>query len=225
LAKQYLPVKIEDLGLNAKEIRFVGEYCSNGFNAPEAAKLVGLINGELSPAQERIRCHEILTLEKISRAVDRMVESTLNPYRDRIKSQMLVQLQIRANWDATWFFYPDGTAKPLDSISAEHRMAIDAVEEKYYGKDAVRTVTYTLSDKDKARKELAQLLGKKEEVSQEDTGGMRSKLNDIFLAVEKGIDMGISAQKKREMIETTKPIHSKDLIAKLKETGEYVVEE
>jgi hypothetical protein len=181
---------MDDLHLNAKDQRFVAEYTSNGYDAVEAAKAAGLIAASLSPLKSRAYTHEIMSRPEISEAIDRMAEEFLVPYRNRMISQVVACLQIRALYDISWYINPDGTAKPIDTISPERRWAIDKVEPKVFGKNAdVREVVYTLADKIVAQRELRAILTKKEGTVTSDDG-MKTKMDAVINALKQGMQIG-----------------------------------
>jgi hypothetical protein len=190
MARGYLPIRMDDLKLNAKEQRFVAEYTSNSWDAVAAARAAGLIPINLSPIKARAYTHEILARSEIEQAIDRLTEEFLIPFRNRMISQMVACLQIRAYYDIEWFYFPDGTARPIDTITPEHRWAIDKVEPKIFGKNAdVREVVYTLADREAARKELKGLLDKKEKAGDQ-ADGMRDKMEGILDTLRKGAQLG-----------------------------------
>jgi hypothetical protein len=195
---KYLPIHIDDLHLTVKDQKFVAEYCSNGYDASKAIVSAGILPSATSSVRLRAHGHEILSRQEINTAIDRMTENFLTPYRDRMISQMVARLQVRAGYDVDWFYHPDGTAKPLDQITAEQRWAIDDIEIKHFGKDGDITETkYKLADQDAARKELKAMLDRKE-AGKEDNNEMRGKLADIFAALKTGVDYGMQIEKKKE---------------------------
>ena len=200
MQKKILPIDIKDLGLQQREVVFVGEYCANGYDEVAAAKAARLVPESATTAQCRLKAIEIVNDPRISRAIDRMTETVLNPYRDRIEAQLVKQLQIRAFYDPSWFYYTDGTARPLEEIPTDRRYAIDDVTESYYGKDATtRVVTYKLANKAQAQKELRELLSKKDSVDQSDSTSMRSELKKLFGDVKMSIE--ITAKQPTALIE------------------------
>jgi hypothetical protein len=186
MQRNELPVRIDDLNLTAKEQKFVLEYISNCFNGVAAAKVAKLIPESMSDPRAKLFVHSLLTKSNIDQAVTRISDHFIAPYRSKFVNQTLRQLEIRANYDPLWYYFPDGTARPLDDITLERRWAIDKVEPKIFGKNAdVREVMYTLADKNAARKELKELLSLSKD-EQSDDAGMQSKLSEIFAAVKFG---------------------------------------
>jgi hypothetical protein len=201
MSKAQLPIRLDDLKLTAKQQKFVAEYTSGGYNATEAILSSGLIAKDTSKARATLAANQLLQNPNISQAIDRLTECFIQPYRDRMQTQMIQTLQVRAYWDPSWFFNPDGTSIELDDIDPLRRQAIDKIEEKFFGKEAdTRTVVYILADRDLARKELKELLGKQEKASGADTG-MRSKLDELFEAAKKGIDYGRALEKKEKELD------------------------
>lgn len=179
-----LPFDVSDLNLSQREMKFVGEYCANGFNEVEAYKAAGFSDGKGQMTGDvRIRIGALVNKPEIKQAVQRFVESTMSPYRDKLEYQVLSTLKARAFYDPRSFFESDGTAKSLDSIPVELRYAIDQIQEDFKGKNAdVRVVTLKLADRMAALKSLQELLkvSKKEEGNNRDEA--RSKLAEIFAA-------------------------------------------
>lgn len=159
-----LPFDVSDLELTQKELIFVGEYCTNGFNDFEALKASGIIPQKATPAQARINGLSLSSKPNIKKAIQRFTESVLAPYKDKLEYQTLQLLQARAFYDVSTFFDTNGKAKPLDEIPQQARYALDDITEDFKGKDAdVRTVKYKLADRMQARKELEILLKKGED--------------------------------------------------------------
>lgn len=203
MARNLLPVRIDDLHLTAKEQKFILEYVSNAYDAIDAAKKAGLLPENVSGPRARIYTHTLLARSEIDQAINRISESMVAPYKSRFIDQTLRRLYIRANYNISWYFFPDGTAKPLDQISIERQWAIDKIEPKIFGKNAdVREVTYTLADQDKARVALQELINKRDEGKGGGDEGMRSKLDEIFQAVRLGASLSEGKKKKEpEMVE------------------------
>jgi hypothetical protein len=205
MARNLLPVRVDDLHLTAKEQKFILEYVSNAFDGIDAAKKSGLLPESVSKQRAHLFVHSLLARDEINQAVNRISESMVAPYKSRFVDQTLRRLYIRANYDPLWYFFPDGTARPMDQISQERRWAIDKVEPKIYGKNAdVREVTYVLADQDKARVALQELINKRDEGSGKGDEGMRSKLDEIFQAVRLGAQLSEGKKKKEaepDMIE------------------------
>ena len=206
-----LPMKIDDLSLSVEDIRFVGEYCANGFNAVQAMKDLKMVDEMTTDAQIHLKSLKIVNRPTIKTAIQRFVDATMAPYQDRIRYQLLDVWRARAFYDLAVFYYPDGSAKPLSEIPREYRQAIDSITEDFKGKNAdVRVVNYKLADRSQASKNLQELLtgGSKEQDNPLETGA-RNKLESIFAAVAKaGADAaisGVSSQKRKNDIEKATP--------------------
>lgn len=196
MPKNTLPIDISDLStLTPRQLVFIGEYCNNDYDAESAARVAKLVKPEDTPAQVKLKCHELLNTPDISTAISRFVESILAPYRDSFENVRLRELYVRAFYKPSWYHKANGEVIPLDKIPLDRQGAIDRVEEKFYGKDAVRTVTYTLANKDIARKELKELLAKPGEESPVSDSDMRSRLKEIFDAAKMGMKIGAKAVK------------------------------
>lgn len=213
-----LPIKIEDLGLTQKEIRFVGEYCSNGFDAVAAMKAAKLIEEAATSTTARLRSLDLLNKQNITTAVNRFVSSELDPYRDKLNYQILNSMQSRAFYDPATFFEPDGTARPLDVIPLAARQAIDSIEVKHYGKDGnVLETIYKLADRAQAIKSLREVLDRKG--GGDDEGmhtSVRAKLDEIFIkAAGKAAGKALVESQGESLADAT-PMKAKEYIASLK---------
>lgn len=212
-----LPMKVEDLGLTAKEIKFVGEYCTNGFDAVSAMKASKLLPDDASPTLGRLKSLELLNKQNIITAVNRFVSSELDPYRDKLNYQILNSMQARAFYDPDTFFEADGTARPLNQIPPHLRQAIDSVEVKHYGKDGnVLETVYKLADKTQAIKSLRELLDRKAGPDDDSMNtGTRARLNEIFFKAGMMAGHAITEAKEEPLKDAT-PTSAKEHIASLK---------
>lgn len=196
-----LGVDISDLGLSSKELKFVGEYCNNGFNESSAAMHAGLITSKATAAESRIATMELINKANIKTAIQRFTQAILEPYRDRFEFQSIKQLMIRAFYNISDFYNDDRTTKPLNVIPKEMHVAIDSISDDYKGKDAnVRTITYKLADRAAARKELRELLKQTSGGSDDDDSEIpqdrRKFLQDLFAkGMKQGAEIAIDAFK------------------------------
>ena len=217
-----LPVDVSDLSLSVKEIKFVGSYCANGFDAVAAMKDAGLIPPTTPYTMARLKGIEISNRPNVRTAVQRFTENVLSPYRDQLRVQTLDMLKARAFYDESIFYHPDGTAKPLDAIPREWRYAIDGVTEDFRGKDAnVRTVNYKLADRMSAAKMLQELLKVKEEESSTLPTDATDRLRSIFNSMAKAGAIGAMEamkQKKRDN-DQEEPINVTPTAPKAKNKG------
>lgn len=218
MAKQpSLPMKVEDLGLTQKELKFVGEYCTNGFDAVAAMKAAKLLPEDTTSTTGRLRSLELLNKQNIITAVNRFVSSELDPYRDKLNYQILSLMQARAFYDPDTFFEADGTARPLTQIPPHLRQAIDSVEVKHYGKDGnVLETVYKLADKGQAIKSLRELLDRKAGPDDDSMNtGTRARLNEVFFKA--GMLAGHAvAEAKEEPLKDATPVSAREHIADLK---------
>jgi hypothetical protein len=210
-------MKVEDLGLTAKEIKFVGEYCTNGSDAVSAIKASKLFPDDASPTLGRLKSLELLNKQNIITAVNRFVSSELDPYRDKLNYQILNSMQARAFYDPDTFFEADGTARPLNQIPPHLRQAIDSVEVKHYGKDGnVLETVYKLADKTQAIKSLRELLDRKAGPDDDSMNtGTRARLNEIFFKAGMMAGHAITEAKEEPLKDAT-PTSAKEHIASLK---------
>lgn len=222
--KKTLPVDISDLGLTPREIKFVCEYITNGYNAELAAKNSGLLEKDAGPAASRIYCAKLLQSNKIKAAITRSQGSFVEPYRDIHYQKIQEQLEVRAFYDIADYRNADGSFKPLDQIPAKLRYAIDDMKERWYmGKNGNElAIEYTMADRDKARAELRALHEKKEEVKDASS----TKTRDEIIGMLTAFKLGQTSRKQIEEqeVEMVKPISAADLAKKIKE-GEYAVQE
>lgn len=224
--KKRLPVNIDDLNLTPREIKFVCEYITNGYKAEDAAKAAGLLSQDAGTVASRLHCAALLNNEKIKEAISRTKTSFVEPYRDVHYAKIQEVLEIRAFYDPFDFYYPDGTIRPLDEISPKLRYAIDGIGDvTTMGKngDNVRTVTYKLADKDKARKELRELHEIKEEKKDTGSADERSKLFSLVAALAKGMLSGAKVQTIEEdtkRVNEVPPVSASQIIEKIK-GGDY----
>lgn len=145
--------KWQELELNPKEIKFLAEYINNGFNGTRAYLKTIARKGTCYSAAGA-EATSTLKKVKIKLALDEWKQDFLNNVKNELEAKIIDNLMSRCFYDIEDYYYDDGVLKPLSKLRREQRQAIDGVEVKYFGKDAVKTVTYKLADKDKARLEL-----------------------------------------------------------------------
>jgi hypothetical protein len=192
MPREILPVKIDDLHLSLKEQKAVAAYIANGYDAVGAVREAGLTPDNASPAMAKLAAAAFFNRPEVSQAIMRIEQAVLNPYRDRITQQIVQQKMIRATYDTAWFYDASGRAIPLDNIPVDRRWAIDDVQTQYYGKAAdVKVVHYVLADKDRAQKELMEILKRGDDKSGQDISEKRKRLEDIFQPIGKGIGEGM----------------------------------
>lgn len=179
-----LPIDVSDLELTSKELKFLGEYVTQGYNDVAAYKKFyntkGMANSDI-----KMEALALVNDRRIKLGVQRFVNLTLDPYRDMLEHQVLNILQRRAFYDPSDFYNDDGSVKPLDQIEHDLRKCIDDVKEDWKGKDADRRqVTYTLAKRMEALKMLQALLKEgqavKEEGSEKEKAGMRDTVKGIL---------------------------------------------
>lgn len=188
-----LPIQVDDLGLTARELRFVGEYCTNGFDEVKAYKKHFNVKN-MSSVDIRLEALGLTNERRIKLAVERFVGVTLDPYRDKLEYQLLELYRNRAFYDVKDFYNSDGSVKPLDDIDQSLRLCIDGVKEDWKGKDADRRqVTYEIANKMMAAKALRELL--KEGVTQEDEAPLQAQQRQTVRDVFEGLKGMINASK------------------------------
>lgn len=224
--KKRLPVNIDDLNLTPREVKFVCEYITNGYKAEDAAKAAGLLSQDAGTVASRLHCAALLNNEKIKEAISRTRISFVEPYRDVHYAKIQEVLEIRAFYDVADFFNPDGSVRPLDDIPPKLHHAIDGVDENWsMGKNGIniRTVTYKLADKDKARKELRELHEIKEKEKDTGSDDKRSELFTLVAALTKGIVSGVKSRAIEEDVKRVNevpPVSASQIIEKIK-GGDY----
>jgi len=176
-----LHIDFSDLGLNLKEIRFVGYYCANNFDSISAMHESGLLPTSVKGASARLRSLELLNRPAIKEAIQRFIDSELEPSRDKFKFQIMTTWSARAFYDISNFYYPNGTVKPLDEIPVEARSAIDRVIKDIKGKDGeYDLVNYQLADRAQAYKILQEVLDVKKVEEQEISTDRKKEINKMF---------------------------------------------
>jgi hypothetical protein len=189
LAASILPIRIDDLHLDAKHQKFVYEYTSNGCMDVLAGIASGLISEDSSLMMQRARVHKIMVDPNVVTAIERVNDSFAAPYRNRFINQTIARLELAANYDISWYYYDDGTKRPLDEIDPRYRVLIENIDPKVFGKNAdVDKSRYILPDKTQARKELMELLKKKEKAT-DTTSDSGIDLQALFSAVRLGAQL------------------------------------
>ena len=201
-----LPIDTSDLlDLTPTLLKFIGHYCSNNFMEVEAYRKTWPAKAKQMTSQEiRLDSLHILNNRSVKIAVERFVNSVLDPYRDKLEHQVLNVLRSQAFYDIADYFYPDGSVKPLDKIDPDKRNAIESVMRDLKGaRGEAELVNYKLADKRSAIKMLTDLLKKDGEgkdafsaVSEDN----RKRVSDIMA----GALAGIEAERN-----STKPVEPK----------------
>jgi hypothetical protein len=154
-ARRFLPIDVQDLQISAKEYKFVAEYCTNGFKAPEAAQAAGY-KGDRKTLQST--AWAILKRPAVVECVKRFIDSVIQPYKARLEFEILDRYYRRATYQVDTFFDSDGYAKDLSEIPEEWLQVIDGVERRFFGKNAdVEVITYLLPNRDTALQMLYKL--------------------------------------------------------------------
>ena len=172
--------EIVDLGLSLKEVKFVGEYCNNKFNATEAVRLAKILPSTASDIECRLEGMKLANRGDIKKAVQRFVQSIVEPIRDSIEATLLQQTVARATYDVKDFYDDEGNMKPLSELTALQRSCIDGIEKQSLGKEAIHT-KYVLASKDVASKQLRELLKKTDDGVETNTSEeARARVSSVF---------------------------------------------
>lgn len=226
--KRSLPVNIDDLGLTPREIKFVGEYITNGYSVESAAKEAGLIDKNAGPTATRIHCSKLLSNGKIKEAIRRTQESFIEPYRDIHYAKIQEVLEVRAFYNINDYYYSNGEPKQLDDIPVKARYAIDDIKDfnavDKSGSEHRVITGYVLANRDKARAELRALHEQKKEDKDVNTSKARDELFAIVSALKEGVKIGRAVPKEIEETTAEKaPLMSASDLAKKIKDGEYEV--
>ena len=227
--KKKLPVNIDDLGLTPREIKFVGEYITNGYRAEDAAKEANLLNKDAGTAASRIYCAQLLSDTRVKEAIKRTQDSFIEPYRDIHYAKIQEILEVRATYDIADYRYANGRFKPLDEISPKLRYAIDDMKERWFmGKNGQNesTVEYTMADRKDALKQLRELHEQKKSDDGPNNGQARAELINLVEMLKNGVAIGRKmpvAEVEASQAEPVPPMAASDLAKQIK-NGEYLVE-
>jgi hypothetical protein len=152
IAKKIIP-EWKEIGLKPKYIRFLAEYVSNGFNASNAY-LKHIARKGIKEESIWVLASNLLRNVKVKEAFALWKAITLDEVKGKLENKIVDQLMHRAFYDSSTFIGDNGKIIPMSIIPEEWRCCVDSVETKYYGKDAIKVITYKLADRDKARQEL-----------------------------------------------------------------------
>lgn len=218
MAKSKLPFDHSDLDLNPRQLKFIGEYVTNGYDEAAALKAAGIVAENASTAVIRLNSVEVMNTPGIKKAIARMNDAVISPYRDKLDSQLREIWSVRANYKISDFYESDGTVKQLDEIPKHLHHAIDKVVEDFKGKDADRrVVNYVLADKAQAAKFLRELMTPKDEKDSNLPDSKRERLAQIWaMAGAAGAIAGMQAKKEIEEPKPVEgPVSAKTILAKL----------
>lgn len=227
--KKRLPVNIDDLGLTPREIKFVGEYITNGYKVEEAMKTAGLLPEKSPSSICRIQSAKLLSDTRIREAIRRIQGSFIEPYRDIHYAKLQEVLEVRAFYDISDYRNPDGSFKPLDQIPYKLRYAIDDVKERWYmGKNGVNElcIEFTMADRKDAMKQLRELHELKEKDKDAGASKARDELFDLVSILKDGVQIG--ARRKALEIEENKAevvpaVPASEIVKQIKD-GSHVIQ-
>jgi hypothetical protein len=151
-----LAVDVADLELSKADLLFIGIYATNGFDAIDALKKAKLAPVASSEAELRINAHNLLCRRDVKIAVQRLVNSVIEPFRDTLEVQILTILNAQITTKPSDFFNSDGSVKPLDSIELTKQHAITGIKKDI--KNGAEIVNYELANKHAAIKLAKEVL-------------------------------------------------------------------
>jgi hypothetical protein len=144
-------------GLNIKDILFLAEYVSNGFNAIDAwLNSHGRKNGSRNHAGGMGRA--LLKTDGMREALRIFLEIWLAERKGKLETKIIDVLMARAFYDIADFINADGSPKfeSLEDVPEAKRCVIDGIETRSYGKDADKQHTVLkLADREKAIEKLS----------------------------------------------------------------------
>lgn len=161
LAKKIIGIDLSDLNLNARELKYVAAYCSNGFKSSEAARQAGYSSNrkEFSGAY----ASEMNRRPKIAEAVKRFVDSVLGPYKLKLEYEVLDVYYKRAFYTVDKFYATNAAGDtnliPLEQIPDEWKCCIDGVETRSTGgMNPILWNEYKLANRDTALQTLLKMV-------------------------------------------------------------------
>jgi phage terminase small subunit len=226
--KKKLPVNIDDLGLTPREIKFVGEYITNGYKVEDAAREAGLLEKNAGIAATRIHCARLLSDTRIKEAIRRTQDSFIEPYRDTHYAKIQEVLEVRAFYEISDFYEADGTPKPLNEIPVKSQYAIDDIKDfnaiDKNGNEHRVITGYVLANRDKARAELRNLHERQKEEDSSKSNAARDELFNLVSMLKSGYQIGRKVQAEiPEPVQEAVPPMSATVLAKKIRDGEYGV--
>lgn len=184
MVKTILPEGYEAFKLSPRELKLVAAYCSNGFDEKKAAHQAGFSFASQSTAAQQVRA--ILRKTTIQAAIKKFLDSVLQPYKDRLETEILQRYYKRATYPIDAFYDDHGHLIPLSLVPTEWKEVIDGVSTQYYGKDADRRVTtYQLPNRDTALQTLLKMIQGTSPDPLTPSNQLRSQLDAVFGKVKK----------------------------------------
>ena len=144
--------------VSKKDILFIGEYLSNGFNARKAYQLA---HPTCSPITARSNACNILNRPVVREVVRRFMANYLHEAKLKLDKLLIDGYMAQAFYDPADLLNIDGTPKyeNFEDIPPKLRRVITGIEKKYYGKDADTSVTvFKLADRRHAMEQLAKFV-------------------------------------------------------------------
>lgn len=159
VAKTLFPDEMGDIRrkykLNIRQFKFIAIYCHLGFQHQQKAyEWAGY--DITSKTAARNGAQRILSIPSMQKIMDEYLRLVMGPLIIQTRYKLVNEFMNRAFYDPATFIDPKTMkGKKLADIPKEWRRCIDGVEEKYQGKESVRTIKYSLANRDKALDVLA----------------------------------------------------------------------
>lgn len=220
LAKRILPAAFTDIQLNPRQFKFVAAYCSNGFNATQAA-----IQAGYSPKQRKnvsALTSDFLKNPNIVKAIKTFIDMVIQPYRDRLEYEVMDIYYRRATYQLSTFVESDGTLKDLDEIPREWLCCVDGIarDVKIIGGTRIELLEYKLPNRDVALQQLCRMATGNVEESPELPEEVRKRLQAIKANVM-GSDLKTKTTKVSiEVTETQPRTKTNGKMRRVEEEGE-----
>jgi len=183
-----LYVELRKDGLKPKEMLFIAEYITNGFNATEAY-MNSIAGKKTKRTSGGVEGHLTLKKAKIQASISKMFDYWLAEKKIKLERELCEILYKRATYDISTFVNDDGSFKQFNDIEKEWHCVIDGTSTRYFGKDASTKVVITkLADRDSAIDKLDKYIQMTRETKEINISDMRKEtekeLEDIFEGVD-----------------------------------------
>ena len=134
-ARKLLPENMKHLDLNPREYKFLAVYCSNNFDAVEAAEKAGYV--ERTHAKYRAIAYSLLQRKEIIEAIRIYIDTIIQPYKDRLELEMLNIYYRRATYSISTFLDNNFNSLPIKEIDKEWLCCIDGVKNTRFGPEYI----------------------------------------------------------------------------------------
>lgn len=172
----------KEYGLKPNELRFIGYYLFNGYNATRAYLSV-YNNKNYKKGTASVKGCELLNSSKVMRALKDLFDDWLGEKKLKLEKEIIDVYYRRAFYPLHIFYNEYHEVKPFDEIPEKYHCCIDGIERKYFGKDADRTtVVLKLSNREKALEQLAKYISlfNDADMTVNINSETMNKLHDIF---------------------------------------------